>query len=428
MMATPSKSSTKACPDTGSRLCSFHLIVGLISQLVCPICKAGPLTLYEQPLGLGTVGFHSQLKVNCATCGDSIARTHTSETLASRASITNVRAVASARNCGIGFSQLIKLFSGMNVPTPMHLRTYQRIAAKVHQASIIAMQGCFKAAVNKVREYYRQQNPTLTEQSVIPISVSYDGSWHRRGHSSHHGVGTVIELETGLVIDTHIMSNFCIGCDKGPKSGDPSYDAWLSAHKTLCQKNYSGSACAMEVEAAKVIFRRSVDQYNLKYTRVLCDGDAKTVTTLNNAKIYTDTIVKEDCVNHVSKRLYNGIEKAKQASKGTKHHLSGKGRITQKLQKQLSVSYGQALKDGAPDVHCMQRAVMASLYHRMSTDANPQHQYCPAGDQSWCKYQVETSQGVLDKDRQYVHKAAIKPEYGEQLLPIYTRLSTPGML
>ena len=150
------------------------------------------------------------------------------------------------------------------------------------------------------------------------------------------------------MIDTHIMSNFCIGCDKGPKSSDPSYDAWLSAHKPLCQKNYSGSAWRLEVEAAKVIFRRSVDQYNLKYTRVLCDGDAKTVTTLNNAKIYTDTIVKEDCGNHVSKRLYNGIEKAKQASKGTKHHLSGKGRITQKLQKQLSVSYGQALKDGAP--------------------------------------------------------------------------------
>ena len=164
------------------------------------------------------------------------------------------------------------------------------------------------------------------------------------------------------MIDTHIMSNFCIGCDNGPKSSDRSYDAWLSAHKPLCQKNYSGSAWRLEVEAAKVIFRRSVDQHNLKYTRVLCDGDAKTVTTLNNAKIYTDTIVKEDCVNHVSKRLYNGIEKTKQASKGTKHHLSGKGRITQKLQKQLSVSYGQALKDGAPLFMTQYRSIHNVLF------------------------------------------------------------------
>ena len=134
-------------------------------------------------------------------------------------------------------------------------------------------------------------------------------------------------------------------------------------------------------------------------------------------------ILKEDCVNHVGKRLYNGIEKAKQNSKGSKQHLSGKGRITQK---QLSVSYMQELKDGAPDVNNMQHAVMATLYHRMSTDECSQHQFCPEGGDSWCRYQVETSQGVVDWT--YKHKVVIKPEYGEQLLPIYKRLSTPGML
>ena len=86
----------------------------------------------------------------------------------------------------------------------------------------------------------------------------------------------------------------------------------------------------------------------------------------------------------------------------------------------------QALKDGAPDVNNMQRAVMATLYHRMSTDECPQHQFCPEGADSWCRYQMETSQGVVD--RTYKHKVVIKPEYGEQLLPIYKRLPTPGML
>ena len=81
------------------------------------------------------------------------------------------------------------------------------------------------------------------------------------------------------------------------------------------------------------------------------------------------------------------------------NHLTGRGRITQKLQKQLSVSYAQALKDGAPDVDKMKEAVMASLYHRMSTDDQPQHQYCPRGEDSWCKYQVESSQGIRDEDR-----------------------------
>ena len=90
--------------------------------------------------------------------------------------------------------------------------------------------------------------------------------------------------------------------------------------KPSCKKIYNSGA--MEVEAAKRICQLT---YNLRYTTILCDGDAKTVTTLNNAAIYDTVIHKEDCVNHVAKRLYNGIESAKLASRGTKDHLAGKG-------------------------------------------------------------------------------------------------------
>ena len=102
--ATPMKSS----PDSGSRLYSFHLLVGLIGQLLCPNCKSGPLLLHEKPLGIGGIGFHSELHVKCKRCGIYVANTKTSETLQNRTSVTNVRAVASARNAGIGYSQLVK--------------------------------------------------------------------------------------------------------------------------------------------------------------------------------------------------------------------------------------------------------------------------------------------------------------------------------
>ena len=42
----------------------------------------------------------------------------------------------------------------------------------------------------------------------------------------------------------------------------------------------------MEVEAARIIFARSVQKYNLRYTTAVCDGDAKTVNTLNDMKVY----------------------------------------------------------------------------------------------------------------------------------------------
>ena len=215
---------------------TLHLIVSLIQQLLCPVCKSGPLTLHEHSLGQGSVGFHSQLKVKCQKCDDYVAVTLTSDLTKNKGSTTNMRAVASARNCGIGFSQLINFFTGMNVPQPMYLRTFKRITNEVWLASRQAMQDCFKSAIKTVRNLYAAKDPTITD-TIIDISVSYDGSWHRRGYSSHFGVDTIIELQTGLVIDTHVMSNHCYMC---VRNIDPS-DTWLENHKTVfIRKTFTG--------------------------------------------------------------------------------------------------------------------------------------------------------------------------------------------
>jgi hypothetical protein len=42
----------------------------------------------------------------------------------------------------------------------------------------------------------------------------------------------------------------------------------------------------MEVEAARVLWRRSVQRHKLRYTLLLSDGDAKTFTELKNIKPY----------------------------------------------------------------------------------------------------------------------------------------------
>ena len=53
---------------------------------------------------------------------------------------------------------------------------------------------------------------------------------------NHHGVGTVSELETGLVIDTHVMSNYCLSCAKETSVSVTTYLEWYKFHKLLCQK------------------------------------------------------------------------------------------------------------------------------------------------------------------------------------------------
>ena len=52
-------------------------------------------------------------------------------------------------------------------------------------------------------------NPSIQPDDIIDIAVTFDGSWQKRGHSSHYGLGAVIELETGLVLDYEAYSSYC---------------------------------------------------------------------------------------------------------------------------------------------------------------------------------------------------------------------------
>ena len=76
----------------------------------------------------------------------------------------------------------------------------------------------------------------------------------------------------------------------------------------------------MEVKAAEIIWKPSKD-YNFRYTTMLSDEDSKTCTSLNDMAPYGDDvkIEKEECINHVSKRLGKALrELAKQKKLGGK--------------------------------------------------------------------------------------------------------------
>ncbi len=85
---------------------------------------------------------------------------------------------------------------------------------------------------------------------------------------------------------------------------DENFDEWLQSHSEKCSKNYEGSANSMEMECAKRIWERSEETHKLRYTTILSDGDSKTYDSLVQNKVYGETeIKKEECVNHVAKRM-----------------------------------------------------------------------------------------------------------------------------
>ncbi|KAM7298335.1 lipase member M-like [Ixodes scapularis] len=167
------------------------------------------------------------------------------------------------KDCGISFTKLTNLFGGLNAPPPMHVKSYQKIAAKVHDAAMQAASDAMRDAAQAVRDAQPTGNPSAGSDR-LDVCISYDGTWHKRGHTSHFGVGVAIELETGLVLDFSVQSKYCHGCELGPKEDDEHFEEWAETHKATCQKNYEGSSNAMEVQAAATIFSRSIELHNVQ--------------------------------------------------------------------------------------------------------------------------------------------------------------------
>lgn len=86
-----------------------------------------------------------------------------------------------------------------------------------------------------------------------------------RGHKSHIGIGFVIEVYTGMVIDSEVVCNFCISCKKG--------ETKKTAQRHKCHKNFEGKSGAMEAEAARRLWSRSEKQ-KLRYITFVGDGDS----------------------------------------------------------------------------------------------------------------------------------------------------------
>ncbi|GFX37542.1 uncharacterized protein TNCV_4899721 [Trichonephila clavipes] len=265
------------------------------------------------------------------------------------------------------------------------------------------LKGLLKNLLCDVKSAY-QSNSAITD-----IDDTFDGTWLTRGHSSQIGVGCVIDLLTGFVMDFEIMSKRCIECEHAK----------------------SGSSCAMEQEAALKLWQRSEDS-GFRYTTLLSDGDAKTYQYLNTKEVYGPEIKikKEECINHVSKRLGTSLRKAVKEWRARGVSLGGKSRgsLKEETIKKLSRYYQNAIRSNKGDVEAMKTAIYATLFHSISTDQKPQHFKCPNGKDSWCFFQAALVRGEVPGPHAKHVKTPLKETHLAKIMPIYQRLASNELL
>ncbi|RUS84503.1 hypothetical protein EGW08_007742 [Elysia chlorotica] len=100
-------------------------------------------------------------------------------------------------------------------------------------------------AVEKVKEAYPEQDSDIKD-----VHVSFDGSWHKRGHTSKIGLGLAIERK-----HYEVLTSYCPVCATTGKRLQQQnilrYERWLASHKPHCSANYEGPSGGMEKEAAE---------------------------------------------------------------------------------------------------------------------------------------------------------------------------------
>lgn len=446
-LASPPEFSSPTHPDLGSseEAGSSHegqssnwciVDIGQLNQLmclvVCPDCLTpGCLSLVKG--GVQAMGFAQSLHLECKNskkCSYQSDVVYSSPRLGGSDKMEvpfeiNTSMTMYAVQLGKGYQALQDLKGALGMDC-MAKAAFVRHQRKIQDASEEATTKHFASVAEVVRQAYPEQEP----DGVVDITVSFDGTWQKRGFSSRHGVGSVIEVKTGLVVDFEVMSTFCHTCALAKHklgSDTPAFEEWRQNH-TDCDANFNGSSKAMEAEAARRIWSRSLELHRFRYTRYVSDGDASTQPALERLQPYGPDcpVHKMDCVNHADKRMGTALRKAT-----ADHKLGGRGpgRLTGAKASKLQKYYGRAIRQNLGDPVRMKDAIWATYLHSISTDEDPHHTMCPQGEKSWCIFNKAEALGKeMPKHGPETISTWLCKEVAEKINPIYHRMSDELLL
>ena len=264
---TETDTDTDSSSDTRT-IVELSVIMDFISRFLCPECGGAIKCTERKDKKRGLSVF---IETFCSDCNEVVASTYTSSHVNDDERSTfsvNQAAVFGAMRADHGPYEHANYCESLNMPS-LCKAAFRDIQHTFYKHNDEAHSSVSKTAIDIVKEHYSQlpvvarsssssispssdadqvptEYPPVGEDGIFNLTVSYDGSWQTRGHTSNVGVVAVIEADTGIVIDTHAMSNFCQECaDTGEyqkRTNPDTYPRWLENHKANgCDQNYQGN-------------------------------------------------------------------------------------------------------------------------------------------------------------------------------------------
>ncbi|CAF1614937.1 unnamed protein product, partial [Didymodactylos carnosus] len=360
-------------------------LISLMKNTLCIGCSNrwnGSLSIERRD------GLYLHLVFTCSSCGN-VTDLHSSPKLQdTRRYEVNVRLAIGGTLSGIGHSGVKKLLGVMNLPAPVDEEYYSKTQTYIIDHVSRAQQESMAVAVNEA---------VLEGGGNKQLTVSGDGAWLTRGHTSAHGVAALCSTaRCPKILDTNWLSKRCSKCQgsESLRQQDPElFEMFKETHD--CQINYEGASGSMEKELIHQMFCRSVSKYDVKYTSFIGDGDAKVHKYLLENPPYSDVKIKKiEDVNHFAKH-------------GKKLH--GKGRMTDGQAIKFKIYFGKAIRENKSNLDNMYKRSWAIFKHRYSTNDEPMHE--------WCQYLQAAANGqTSDHSKSSIPRPCldmIKPAFDE---------------
>ncbi|XP_063215915.1 uncharacterized protein LOC134527292 [Bacillus rossius redtenbacheri] len=287
-------------------------------------------------------GLWSVIVLECNMCNGKFSiQTQDPDTSSSHMDI-NSRAVAGIMSVGGGFSHLQEICASIGMPS-MYSKTYSVIHDKI-------CDGWEKAAIKEMQDAAKEEAELAVERGDVDengtplLTVAVDGCWSKRSYRTHYnapsGVAAIVGFYTKKVLFMSVRNKFCYVCARSTSGED--------IPKHACYKIWSGSSTSMEANIILEGFQQSEALYNVKYSKMIADGDSSCYKKILEARPYANlTVEKIECRNHL---LRNYCTKLR--------NLSEQHRIGSSSQRKLLLQ--KILK--------LRRAVTEAVKHRKSEE------------------------------------------------------------
>ncbi|XP_050532483.1 uncharacterized protein LOC126900652 [Daktulosphaira vitifoliae] len=246
-------------------------------------------------LNESTKGFTSSWTFRCKMCNSKItimSEKHNNSGII----LLNKAAVNATVAAGIGFTQLSELTAAMDIlcMSPSTYCKYNNLLSKdVKDSCWDAMS---LAGIEEKRLAFELGDVDVDGTPMCPVIA--DGQWSKRSYKTKYdalsGAATIIGYRTKKILFVGIRNRYCVICERAK-----TMDKNPKVHE--CFLNWSKGATSIEADAIVEGFLASVQMHDLKYNKLIGDGDSSVTKKLSEVMPYGPMLLVEkvECQNHL---------------------------------------------------------------------------------------------------------------------------------